>query len=79
MKNVKLLHISWIIFLFASFDIYKLFLFPFVEMLALQIYSYSYSQEQLQLAEHCLALYLSTKQNAELLKCGLKNARNWVK
>ena len=51
------LRIVWVwqilfLFLFACFEIYELFLFLFMEILAPQIYSYSYSWEKLLFADH---------------------------
>ena len=47
-NNLQILPISQILFLFLfeSFEVYEPFLFLFVKMLAMQIYSYAYSQEK---------------------------------
>ena len=46
------------LFLFASFGIYELFLFLFVQKFAPQINSYSYSREKLLFADHCFCSLL---------------------
>ena len=51
------------LFLFASFEIHKLFLFLFIQKLAQRIYTYSYLRVKELFADHWIFLSLSPKKS----------------